>query len=786
MQRRRATNSCKIYCTAHHALYIREKMNKLTSVVLVVFLSSVTETVLAHSNYRREIPNGDEKIFNSFALGHKEPEGGSQINWFGMDFAANGYKWTKQLCKLDSDSDGQTNGFELGDPDCSWKVGSIPRFNFDLSHPGIKDSISIRNMTKEEIALLNSALIAHLPITPHSGWISLGYAVFLPLGIAGIISVCINHIEFVRTSYVGKMLLQDRVSQLSCCLKNRFFRKFHSRYTNSFRKRLSVESSAPSPKIANAGMARHARNCRNCCKNEFDAYPWFINLNIGELMFLLAVSSGLIALICLKQGMKHRLANTLGQLASTLCFLVVLPASRTSVWVIIFGIPFERAIKWHRLFGKLFIIAVYLHLIVVLWKYGSQVLTSQIQWGPSKDAPYPIYGLICGISITLIACTSIDSVRRKSYEIFYFSHLPLLMIISITAILHAPGSEYRGPVAVAFSLWGFDRIVGRCFLRTHKAIKTEVEAHKYKNLVKLTVTLAKPLKLGPGDYFNLYIPEIDRFENHPFTVSLQPQKNVVCFFIKTWGIYGSWVERLRKHCSRSDFDVNKDLKPILEGPYGKLSIQLNDYRKFFICCGGIGVTPMINIALELHRRVAANNYNKDAFNIFANFIWVVRDEAEFEWFSNELCSLMNAKDFFQIHLFVTGKSITSINDVECHYDQSKISDKPLGNENEVNLEIVAKDNNTYKNGDLTEDIDNSNAKSSFEALIEPLIQQGRPNFSKLFSNKHDDDDDNSFQFTSGYYTKTAVLACGPSNLVNDIQNEASKRRWPLHKETFLF
>lgn len=31
-----------------------------------------------------------------------------------------GYKWTNYLCRLDSDSDGQSNGLELGDPDCAW------------------------------------------------------------------------------------------------------------------------------------------------------------------------------------------------------------------------------------------------------------------------------------------------------------------------------------------------------------------------------------------------------------------------------------------------------------------------------------------------------------------------------------------------------------------------------------------------------------------------------------------------------------------------------------------
>ena len=766
-----------------------------SSLIVLLLSTNIIVVVQAHEEYKWEVPNGDQEIYGSYALGHTDPEGCSQINWFGMDFAAHGHRWTEELCKLDSDSDGQTNGFELGDPDCIWTFSSRPRFDFDISHPGIKDSISTRNMTREEIANLNRGLIAHLPITPHSGWISLGYAVFVPLGLAAIFSLFVNHIEFIRTSNVGKMLLQERVGQLSCCVNDGHCRSCRKQHKRSFRKRHSTTTS-----LGSTGSATSSMNyCFKCWKNEFQAYPWFIDLNIGEFVFFLAVSAGLIALICLKQGMKHRLANTLGQLASTLCFLVVLPASRTSIWVIVFGIPFERAIKWHRLFGKLFIGSVYLHLLVVLWRYGANVLTSQIQWGPSKDAPYPIFGLICGICITLIAGTSFDAIRRKSYELFYFSHLPLLMIISITAILHAPGSEYRGPVAVAFGLWGFDRIVGRCFLRVHKVVRTEVEAHKYKNLVKLSITLAKPVILTPGDYFNIYIPEIDRFENHPFTVSLQPQQNVVCFYIKTWGKASSWVERLRTYCLRSDFDANEDLKPVLEGPYGKLSIRISDYKNFFICSGGIGVTPMINIALDLHRRIAANNYNKEKLDIFVHFIWVVRDEAEFKWFADELCLLHDAKDFCKIYLYVTGKGIIS-NNVgspsikRLIISSDKVNPEMLPDEgmegikvpNTIQDDNINNNNNNNNNNNKKKAMGNhgvnSNYQSKFENQIQPIIKKGRPNFAKLFSNN----DESIDEFTSGYYTKTAVLTCGPSNMVNNVQDEACKIGWPVHKETFLF
>ncbi|KAH8044602.1 hypothetical protein JL721_12813 [Aureococcus anophagefferens] len=48
--------------------------------------------------------------------------GGGARNSFGDDFAAAGFAWTPWLCEADSDGDGQSNGFELGDPCCCWEA----------------------------------------------------------------------------------------------------------------------------------------------------------------------------------------------------------------------------------------------------------------------------------------------------------------------------------------------------------------------------------------------------------------------------------------------------------------------------------------------------------------------------------------------------------------------------------------------------------------------------------------------------------------------------------------
>ena len=54
------------------------------------------------------------------------PYGGGARNSFGMDYDRNGKRWAN-VCELDSDQDGFTNGEELGDPNCQWRRGMLYR-----------------------------------------------------------------------------------------------------------------------------------------------------------------------------------------------------------------------------------------------------------------------------------------------------------------------------------------------------------------------------------------------------------------------------------------------------------------------------------------------------------------------------------------------------------------------------------------------------------------------------------------------------------------------------------
>eukprot|EP00421_Protoceratium_reticulatum_P014322 CAMPEP_0168390470 /NCGR_PEP_ID=MMETSP0228-20121227/17491_1 /TAXON_ID=133427 /ORGANISM="Protoceratium reticulatum, Strain CCCM 535 (=CCMP 1889)" /LENGTH=163 /DNA_ID=CAMNT_0008403765 /DNA_START=57 /DNA_END=544 /DNA_ORIENTATION=- len=114
-----------------------------TTLARLLLVSAGVGRAEAFSSYQNNIPNGANVMRNSVAwagVGHNSAGGGGARNAFGLAFANAGRSWTLALCQADSDGDGQSNGFELGDPGCTWTSGATPSRTSDISHPGFSDS----------------------------------------------------------------------------------------------------------------------------------------------------------------------------------------------------------------------------------------------------------------------------------------------------------------------------------------------------------------------------------------------------------------------------------------------------------------------------------------------------------------------------------------------------------------------------------------------------------------------------------------------------------------------
>lgn len=102
---------------------------------IVISTALFFEYNAAHKQYCDKLPNCALFLKNNTGgLGHISSSGGGPRNQFGLDFQKADYKWTLELCKMDSDNDTVTNGCELGDCCCNG-VGKEERMT-DLSAPG--------------------------------------------------------------------------------------------------------------------------------------------------------------------------------------------------------------------------------------------------------------------------------------------------------------------------------------------------------------------------------------------------------------------------------------------------------------------------------------------------------------------------------------------------------------------------------------------------------------------------------------------------------------------------
>eukprot|EP00429_Kryptoperidinium_foliaceum_P126744 CAMPEP_0176321626 /NCGR_PEP_ID=MMETSP0121_2-20121125/71450_1 /TAXON_ID=160619 /ORGANISM="Kryptoperidinium foliaceum, Strain CCMP 1326" /LENGTH=150 /DNA_ID=CAMNT_0017664083 /DNA_START=12 /DNA_END=464 /DNA_ORIENTATION=- len=127
-------------------------VSKVPRVAAAAILGLLGLGAEGHPAYVALIPNGDKVERNGeswAAAGHANAAGDGALNPFGEAFEKAGAQWTKELCEADSDGDGQSNGHELGDPNCTWSGSGVAARTTD---------ISLGNSSAEGGALIDAAV----------------------------------------------------------------------------------------------------------------------------------------------------------------------------------------------------------------------------------------------------------------------------------------------------------------------------------------------------------------------------------------------------------------------------------------------------------------------------------------------------------------------------------------------------------------------------------------------------------------------------------------------------
>lgn len=418
-----------------------------------------------------------------------------------------------------------------------------------------------------------------------------------------------------------------------------------------------------------------------------------------------------------------------GQIAVLLMSLLLFPAARSSLLTSIFGTSWEMTIQYHRWLGVSFLVFVFLHMFAVwVWQAQNKKFSffsvPLVTLTTLDNFTVPMQTLVAWLVLLAMGVGALETVRRKHFEVFYYSHHVAYCVLIPSVLWHAAASwQYLLP---GLTVWFVDRCV-RAY-RSSKAIRhIEISAEEYGAAGGMTILrLEQPFSYYPGQYAFVNIPELSLFQWHPFTISSSGTE--FSFHIKEMGV-GTWTRALYEAV-----EMRKQLTISVDGPCGA-PIDYTQYTTVILVAGGIGVTPCKSVFESLR----ATSSSLGAL-IRVHLIWAGRDESLFSIMSDSL------------------------------------HDLPLPNPSEtVFTASLFIDNPAAKAPSVTADSHLDPEQQA--ANLSKIITYGRVNLQSEFA---------KFQTESNlkHPDHTLVFVCGPPGLTSSCETLCAQYNWSFHSETF--
>lgn len=485
--------------------------------------------------------------------------------------------------------------------------------------------------------------------------------------------------------------------------------------------------------------------------------PWFtpfLELKFGDLCITLPVA--IVFLIVNAIGVDNKDSPGTGTLPSvTLMFVFALAVRNNALLLTLTGIPFERALIYHKLFAVVTIVLSALHGLAYLRDTEAE----------SDKHSRVVTGAITFGLMVVQYLFSLSIVRRRFFELFIRMHWILFILIIVFAIIHGAAIALVG-----FVPWLLD-LVFRLYYRAPKykngkssngmIAAQQVSVTKLPgNVVRIQfprvrADTGEAFTFEAGQYAFLCVPSLSKLQWHPFTISSAPHEPLVTFHIKS---AGDWTKALAAHVaiapeSTSTFEI------LVDGPYGSTSIDIENFQMYshvVLIGGGIGVTPMQSIMNHLYYQ---RHHDERIELQKVKFVWSVRDRDMIKAILNQ--EVIDAK-----------LNMAQGNTLSAYLpDTLLMMDQHLEKVFQTEIYLTSGD------ADLENPVD--------QMLKHCMRYNARPDIANTLRSMGE------LAQESGR-TTVAVLVCGPDKLVEEVINQGMKLsssmtiRFDVHTETFKF
>ncbi|KAI8609759.1 ferric reductase NAD binding domain-containing protein [Chytriomyces sp. MP71] len=335
-------------------------------------------------------------------------------------------------------------------------------------------------------------------------------------------------------------------------------------------------------------------------------------------------------------------------------------------------VPFDKNITFHICIAWAIVFWSFVHcaghfynfFAVELFLGGDTVTASQINFlsGPGST------GQVITVALFLMVTSAMEAVRRKHFEIFWFTHHLFIVFFGAT-LMHGSFCLIKGDSGDVCrggpSFWKWWLASALVYLA--ERVLREVRGRRKTYISKVVqhpsnvceVQFTKPsCKTKAGQYIFISCPEIATYEWHPFTLTSSPYEPFVSLHIR---VVGDWTTAFARRLGcRFGNKEEQGMQPpsslpfvMIDGPYGSASEDVYDFEAAILVGAGIGVTPFGSILKDLWYRVKQADGLKKLKKAY--FVWVCRDKDSFEWFQDLLLTIEeeNLDGFLDILTYLT-------------------------------------------------------------------------------------------------------------------------------------
>jgi NADPH oxidase len=341
---------------------------------------------------------------------------------------------------------------------------------------------------------------------------------------------------------------------------------------------------------------------------------------LGELLLILPFIIALLT--CTVYSFIHPSVSISGHTSRIPLIFAFVTAMRNSPLTLLLGIPFERAIRYHKLSARLAYVNGLMHTYVSFAhpkpegadteppltsmrgsdpNFGKFLFSDTVKSG----------GTMLLVFMTLMMVTALPFVRRRVFEVFYYLHVVFVVSMVVCAFFH---TGVVVPSLVALT-WGVDLVIRKLYMACIRYPRKASVRTISDTVVEVCFPKTDGFDYNPGQYINIAIPELSVFEWHPFSLSSSPEQKFVTLHIRR---VGGWTSALYDLASKQ-----MEVSILLEGPYGSVGVDLasDRYKMVMLFSGGIGVTPMQALCNQLMYEQSTGMRELKKLS----FVWIERD-----------------------------------------------------------------------------------------------------------------------------------------------------------------